>query len=151
MQEIGLRVSALRSKYRRCSRRRGRDAQFPYLLGVFKLYRRLRRRSDKISAARRTLLQLQTVRSRRRQHIMRLIIDATAHGAPAKAKSRWTRALRFIWRERRRWRRFKVFVKEQGGIAGCADQWAALNPRYPKDHIVYRDPAGRVYLVVQRP
>ena len=34
--------------------------------------------------------------------------------------SRWTQALKFVWRERQHWARWRKFVRENGGVFGCA-------------------------------
>jgi hypothetical protein len=56
------------------------------------------------------------------------------------------------WRERKRWTDLGSFLRENGGPAGCAERFAAINPRgkYP-GCIVYRRPeTGRPYLIVQK-
>ena len=58
---------------------------------------------------------------------------------------------RFL-RERKRWKHFASFLRENGGPAGCANQFAAINPRgtYP-GHIVYRRPgSSRPYLIIHK-
>jgi hypothetical protein len=67
-------------------------------------------------------------------------------------RSRWSRALRYAWHERKASRDLRTFLRENGGPAGCADQFAAINPRgrYP-GRIVYRCPGtGRPYLIVDK-
>jgi hypothetical protein len=61
-------------------------------------------------------------------------------------------ALRYAWRERRTWRDLRTFLRENGGPAGCADQFAAINPRGRyRGRIVYRRPGtGRPYLIVHK-
>ena len=82
---------------------------------------------------------------------IRVIIDATST-ADNKTRSRWTSALRYAWRERKIWTDLASFLRKNGGPAGCADQFAAINPRgrYP-GCIVYRRPGtGRPYLIVHK-
>src|SRR6266566_985242 len=91
------------------------------------------------------------LRNQKRTHPIRVIIDATST-ADLKTQSRWTRALRYAWHERKTWTDFTSFLRENGGPAGCADQFAAINPRgkYP-GCIVYRCPGtGRPYLIVHK-
>ena len=79
------------------------------------------------------------------------IIDATST-TDLKTKSRWSRALRYAWQERKTWTNLRSFLRENGGPAGCADQFAAINSsgRYP-GCIVYRRPGtGRPYLIVHK-
>jgi hypothetical protein len=80
-----------------------------------------------------------------------VIIDATST-ADIKTRSRWTRALKYAWHQRKASKDLRTFLRENGGPAGCADQFAAINPRgkYP-GRIVYRRPGtGRPYLIVQK-
>src|SRR5437870_13445436 len=71
-------------------------------------------------------------RTQQRTHPIRVIIDATST-ADNKTKSRWTRALRYAWHERKAWMDLTSFLHENGGPAGCAEQFAAVHPkaRYP--------------------
>jgi hypothetical protein len=133
-----------------CFAARNRFAFYDYLAAVLDLYIRLRRRNQAKPWARR-IAKLFGLRSQKRTHPIRVIIDATST-ADNKMKSRWTRALRYAWRERKTWKDLGLFLRENGGPAGCADQFAAINQRgrYP-GCIVYRRPGtGRPYLIVHR-
>ena len=89
-------------------------------------------------------------RNQKRTHPIRVIIDATST-ADIKTKSRWTRALRYAWRERKAWTDLKSFLRENGGPAGCAEQFAAIKARKRDSRVVYRCPGtGRPYLIVQK-
>ena len=84
--------------------------------------------------------------------VMAWNIDAIST-ADIKARSRWSRALRYAWRERKAWTDLKSFLRENGGPAGCAAEFAAVHPkaRYP-GCIVYRCcGTGRPYLVIDKP
>jgi hypothetical protein len=122
---------------RKCFAARNRFAFYDYLAGVFELYVQLRRRNQAKPAAQR-IAKLFGLRKPNRTHCIRAILDATST-ADLKTKSRWTRALRYAWRERRTWTGLGSFLRDNGGPAGCADQFAAINPRgkYP-GCIVYR-------------
>jgi hypothetical protein len=63
-----------------------------------------------------------------------VILDATST-TDDKTKSRWSRALRYAWRERRTWTDLKRFLRENGR-ARRAEKFAAINPRekYPGLH-----------------
>jgi hypothetical protein len=117
---------------------------------VFELYVRLRRKNQAKASARR-IAELFGLRKQNGTHSMRVIIDATST-ADLKTRSRWSRALRYAWRERRTWRDLRTFLRENGGPAGCADQFAAINPRGRyRGRIVYRRPGtGRPYLIVHK-
>jgi hypothetical protein len=157
-QEIPLRsdrhlrqaIDALRRLERKCFASRSRFAFYDYLAAVFELYVQLRRTKQAKKAAR-LIAKLFQLHNQKRNHPIRVIIDATST-ADNKTKSRWTRALRYAWRKRKTWSDLKTFLRENGGPAGCADQFAAVHPkaRY-RDCIVYRCPGtGRPYLIVQK-
>ena len=140
----------LRELERKCFAARRRFAFYDYLAAVFELYVQLRRSNQAKPAARR-IAKLFGLRKQNRTHPIRVIIDATST-ADLKTKSRWSRALRYAWRERRTWKDLDAFLRKNGGPAGCADQFAAINPweRYP-GCIVYRRPGnGRPYLIVHK-
>lgn len=71
---------------------------------------------------------------------MRLIVEATAESADAKAKSRWTRCLRFATRRRVKPKEVLWFIEHTGGISGCAEMFAAGKIRVPKGMWAYRTP-----------
>ena len=136
---------------RKCFAARSRFAFYDYLAAVFELYVQLRRRNQAKPSARR-IAKFFGFRSQKRTHPIRVIIDATST-ADVKTRSRWSRALRYAWRERKRWKHFASFLRENGGPAGCARQFAAVHPkaRYP-GCIVYRRPGtGRPYLILHKP
>jgi hypothetical protein len=135
---------------RKCFASRSRFAFYDYLAAVFELYVQLRRRNQAKPSARR-IAKLFWLRKQNGTHSMRVIIDATST-ADLKTRSRWTRALKYAWQERSTWSDLTMFLRENGGPAGCADQFAATNPRrrYP-GCIVYRCPGtARPYLIVHR-
>ena len=140
----------LRRLERKCFASRSRFAFYDYLAPVLELYVQLRRRNQAKSSARR-IAMLTGLRNQDRTHPIRVIIDATST-ADIKTKSRWSRALRYAWGERKTWTDLGSFLRENGGPAGCAEQFAAINSsgRYP-GCIVYRRPGtGRPYLIVHK-
>jgi hypothetical protein len=141
-------IEDLRKLERKCFASRSRFAFYDYLAAVFELYVQLRRRNQAKPLARR-IAKLFGLRNQKRSHCIRVIIDASST-ADIKTRSRWTRALRYAWRERKTWTDFQVFLRDNGGPAGCAEQFAAINPngKYP-GCIVYRCPGtDRPYLIV---
>ncbi len=141
-------IDALRKLERKCFASRSRFAFYDYLAAVFELYVRLRRTGQAKRAAR-LIAKFFGLRNQKRTHPIRVIIDATST-ADLKTKSRWTRALRYAWRERKTWTDFTSFLRENGGPAGCAKQFAAIKRKDPSC-IVYRCPGtGRPYLIVQK-
>jgi hypothetical protein len=144
-------ITGLKSLERKCFANRSRFAFYDYLAAVFELYVQLRRRNQAKSLARR-IAKLFSLRKQKRSHCIRVIIDATST-ADLKTRSRWTRALKYAWRERKTWKDLGSFLRENGGPAGCASQFAAVHPkaRYP-GCIVYRRPGtGRPYLILHKP
>jgi hypothetical protein len=128
----------------KCFAARSRFAFYDYLAALFELYFQLRRRNQAKPWARR-IAELFGLSKQNRTHPIRTIIDATST-ADNKTRSRWSRALRYAWRERTTWEEFASFLRENGGPAGCARQLAAVHPkaRYPSC-IVYRRPgSGRL-------
>ena len=143
-------IDDLRRLERKCFAARSRFAFYDYLAAVFEVYVQLRRRNQAKSLAWR-IAELFGLRKQNGIHCIRAIIDATST-ADLKTKSRWTRALKYAWRERKSWTDLASFLHENGGPAGCADQFAAINSsgRYP-GCIVYRRPGtGRPYLIVHK-
>jgi hypothetical protein len=143
-------IDDLRELERKCFAARNRFAFYDYLAAVFDLYVQLRRTRQAKKAAS-CIAKLFGPRKQDRAHPIRVIIDVTST-ADIKTKSRWSRALRYAWRERKTWKHLGSFLRENGGPAGCADQFAAINPRerYPAG-IVYRRPgSGRPYLILHK-
>src|SRR6266851_1163728 len=138
-RQIRQAIDDLRRLERKCFASRRRFAFYDYLAAVFELYIQLRRNKQAKKAAR-LIAKLFKLRAQKRTHPIRVIIDATST-ADLKTQSRWSRALKYAWRERKTWTDFTSFLRENGGPAGCADQFAAINPRgkYP-GCIVYRCP-----------
>jgi hypothetical protein len=94
-------IDGLRGLERKCFASRSRFAFYDYLAAVFELYARLRRTKQAKKAA--TLIaKLFGLRNQKRTHPIRVILDATST-TDDKTKSRWSRALRYAWRERRTW------------------------------------------------
>jgi hypothetical protein len=140
----------LKELERKCFASRRRFAFYDYLAAVLDLYVQLRRTKQAKKVAIR-IVKLFGLRKQRQAHPIRVIIDATST-TDDKTKSRWTRALRYAWRERKTWTDLKMFLRENGGPAGCAARFAAVHPkaRYP-GCIVYRCPGtGRPYLIVDK-
>jgi hypothetical protein len=149
-QQLREAVERLRKLERKCFSARNRFAFYGYLAAVFEFYVQLRRKNQAKQAAHR-IAKLFGLQNRKHAHPIRVIIDATST-ADNKTKSRWTRALRYAWRKRTTWTDLKTFLQENGGPAGCADQFAVVHPkaRYP-GCIVYRRPgSGRPYLIVEK-
>jgi hypothetical protein len=68
------------------------------------------------------------VGARKNKSPIRTIIDATSI-QNRQVKSEWAQALEYAIANKVRGNRFKTFVKENGGVAGCAKKMAALRKR----------------------
>jgi len=147
-QKLGQRLAYLINLERNCFASRSRFAFYDYLVAVFDFYLRLRQKHQAKATARR-IANLFDLRNRKHAHPIRVMIDATST-ADNKTKSRWTRALRYAWRDRREWRDLKAFLQENGGPAGCATQFAAIKVgKHDTSRVVYRCPGtGRPYLII---
>ena len=143
-------VDELRGVEQKCFASRSRFAFYDYLAAVFELYVQLRRTKQAKKAATR-IAKLFGLSNQKGNHPIRVIFDATST-ADLKTRSRWARALKYAWRERNACTDLTRFLRENGGPAGCAERFAAINPRakYP-GCIVYRCPGtGRPYLIVKK-
>jgi hypothetical protein len=122
--ELQADAARLRRRHHRWRRSSRSQDLYAYLLSVYRLFGRWRKQDIEEQAARR-LMALSGIAARRRRHPMRAIFDATSD-ADRKIKSRWVRALRYAWSERRRCRGLKQCLEANGGVAGCAGRWAEL-------------------------
>jgi hypothetical protein len=101
----------LRELERKCFAARSRFAYYDYLAAVFELYVQLRRTKQAKKAAR-LIAKLYGFHNQKRAHPIRVIIDATST-ADIKTRSRWSRALKYAWRERRTWTDLDAFLGEK--------------------------------------
>jgi hypothetical protein len=120
-------IADLKIIERKCFGSRQRFAFYGYLAAVFEFYASLRRNNEARTSARR-IARLFRLRKQQRTHSIRVIIDATT-GVDQKTKSRWSRALRYAWHERKRWKQLAEFSRSNGGPAGCAEKFAAVHKR----------------------
>ncbi len=134
-------IAALRVLERKCFRSRDRFAFYNYLEAVYGLYSELRRNNEAKEAAWR-IAKLFDIRVQKDTHPARVILDATSN-ADIKSKSRWMRALRLAWRERRGWTDINAFFRANGGPAGCADRLAAVKPIRPRRYVGFDRGRGR--------
>jgi hypothetical protein len=133
---------------RKCFASRSRFAFYDYLAAVLELYIRLSRTKQAKKAATR-IAKLFGLRTQKRAHPIRMILDATST-TDLKTRSRWTRALRYAWRERKTWTNLRSFLRENGGPAGCAKEFAAITKKN-QPYLIYRCPGtGRPYLIVHK-
>lgn len=111
---------------RRCRSSGKRFGSYRYLQEVFLTYADWRRRKLTTEAAM-IILEMNDAVPQIGTHPLRVLIDATSK-AGVKMKSRFTRALQLIWRRRRKWNDFFLFVRFNGGITGCAQEMTIDKP-----------------------
>lgn len=70
------------------------------------------------------------------RHSVRILIDCISK-EDRRTKSRWVRALRFGWFSRKQYKSLRHCLRANGGVAGAASEWAALQA-------ATRTPAGCV-------
>lgn len=131
--EIKQTISRLRALDRRIKRGRKRFGSYRYLCEVYHVYADWRARRIATEAAL-IILEMEGAAPQIGTHPLRVLIDATSK-ASATMKSRFTLALRYIWRRRHEWNDFFAFVHRSGGIAGCA---ADMTIFWPSRHVQHR-------------
>ena len=103
----------------RLKRRVGRFAIYDFLEAIYRVYvdwkcRKIVRRSA------RTLADEMKIVRRKGVGPIRVLIDAILPGADLKQKSRWVRALEYVYSENVPPSQFRKFIASRGGVAGCA-------------------------------
>jgi hypothetical protein len=103
----------------RLKRRVGRFKVYDLLEAIYRVYidwkrYKLAKRSARIIAD-----EMNIVR-RKGMSTIRVLIDAVNTDADFKQKSRWVRALEYVYSENVSPSRFRKFVRTRGGVAGCA-------------------------------
>ena len=125
-------ITKLERRWRKSGRK---SALYRYLATVFNLYAAWKHAGGARTAANR-VAKLAGSSVEHDRHPLRILIDISS-SADRKSKSRWTQALRFVWRERSKWKDLTECLRANGGIAGCAERWADLQAET-------RTPAGCV-------
>jgi hypothetical protein len=100
---------------------------YRYLRDVYAFYLELRSRRIASKATRR-IAKLADLSIRKDSHPIRILIDASAGLEDGRQKSRWVQALRFAWGWRQPAKKLKWMFEVNGGIAGCASEFAVVNP-----------------------
>jgi hypothetical protein len=100
-------------------RRVGRFEIYDFLEAIYCVYidwkcRKIANRSS------RTLADELTIVRRKGMSPIRVLIEATLPSADIKQKSRWVRALEYAAHNGTPAKRFRKFVRANGGISGCA-------------------------------
>jgi hypothetical protein len=110
----------------RLKRRVGRFEIYEFLEAVHTVYVDWKRRKIANRLARALADEMNIVR-RKGMSSIRVLIEATLPSADFKQKSRWVRALEYVYAENVSPCRFRKFVSSRGGLAGCARLAASVN------------------------
>jgi hypothetical protein len=100
-------------------RRGGRFEFYDFLESVYRIYVGWKRRKAANRSAR-TLAGEMEIVLRKGTSPIRVLIEATLPNADFKQKSRWVRALEYVYSENVLPSQFCKFVRTRGGVAGCA-------------------------------
>jgi hypothetical protein len=110
----------------RLRNRVGRFDIYDVLEAVYRVYVHWRgRKIAKLSAH--TLADELNMAWRKGMNPMRVLIEATVSHANSKQKSRWVRALEYVYSQDVPVERFRKFVGRHGGLAGCAQLAVRMN------------------------
>src|SRR6266480_3663747 len=114
-------IRGLRRIFEECDRERRpgrrRFAQRRYLEQAYWLFAEMGGASTTGKQVARRIAEIYGIKQRDKSGLLRAIISVTSSDVDAKMGSRWTQALRFIWRKRFEWSSWQQFVEENGGIA----------------------------------
>jgi hypothetical protein len=100
-------------------RRVGRFETYDFLEAIYRVYINWKCRKIAKRWAR-TLAGEMNIVQRKGMSPIRVLIEARLPSADFKQKSRWVRALEYVYSERVAPPQFRKFVRTHGGIAGCA-------------------------------
>jgi hypothetical protein len=106
----------------------GRFGSYDFLEAIYRVYIDWRGRKIAKRSARELADELNIVR-RKGMSPIRVLIEATYVEADLKQKSRWVRALEYIYSENVSPSQLRKFIASRGGIAGCARLAATRNGR----------------------
>jgi hypothetical protein len=124
-QSLRQRFADIADAFEHFQEQRRRDAIYPYLAAVFRLFKDYEKRGRLGRLVRRAQRFLGIAPNPRTEPFALLIRCTTDPDfIDDKTCSKWSRALRFAARFKRR-SSLKAFMKRRGGINGCADRFAA--------------------------
>src|SRR5258708_8431959 len=117
--ELAATIQPAKEAAERLKQRVGRFETYDFLEAIYRVYidwkcRKIAKRSSSTLAA-----ELVIVR-RKGMSPIRVLIEATHPNADFKQKSRWVRALEYLYSENVSPSHFRNFVRDRGGVAGCA-------------------------------
>jgi len=118
-RELEAAIQPAKEAAARLKRRVGRFEIYELLEAIYRVYIDWKRRKTAKRSAHALADQLDIVR-RKGMRPIRILIEATLPSADLKQKSRWVRALEYVYSENVSPSQFRKFVRNRGGLAGCA-------------------------------
>jgi len=103
----------------RLKRRVGRFEIYDFLEAIYRVYIDWKHRKIAKRSARALADEMNIVR-RKGMSPIRILIEVTLSDTDLKQKSRWVRALEYVYSEDVSSSQFRKFVRLHGGVAGCA-------------------------------
>src|SRR5258708_3912249 len=117
--ELAAAIQPAKEAAARLNRLAARFEVYDYLKAVYRIYRKWRYQKIARRSARMLANELSITR-RKGTSPIRVLIEATLPDADIRQKSRWVRALEYVLSQDTPTREFKKFVRQHGGLAGCA-------------------------------
>ena len=117
-------IDLLRKQGRRWRKSRKTSALNHFLRTVYGLHATWYR-NDLAKCATDRIAELVGLSDNPARHAFRTLIEAGLT-VDRRVASRWTRALRFAWIERKRFKSLEHCLRRSGGLAGAANEWATL-------------------------
>jgi hypothetical protein len=117
--ELAAMIRPAKETAARLKRRGGRFEMYDLLEQVYRVYFDWKRRKIAKRSARTLADEINIVR-RKGMSPIRVLIEAALPNADLKQKSRWVRALEYVYSEKVSPPQFRKFVRANGGLVGCA-------------------------------
>jgi|ERR1700722_835516 hypothetical protein len=117
--ELAATIQPAKEAAARLKRRVGRFEIYNFLDAIYGVYVDWKHRKIAKWSVR-TLADEMNIVRRKGMSPIRVLIEATLPSADFKQKSRWVRALQYVYSENVSPSQFREFIRHHGGIAGCA-------------------------------
>jgi hypothetical protein len=117
--ELTATIQLLRSAAREAGQGRGRFEIYKFLSAVYRVHIGWEQRQIAKTSARALAADL-SITFRRGMSPIRILIEAALLKTEIKQKSRWVRALEYASSENIPTKHFRKFLRQHGGLAGCA-------------------------------
>src|SRR5258708_25232530 len=124
--ELAAAIQPAKEAAARLKRRVGRFEIYNFLEAIYRVYINWKCRKIAKRWARTLAGEMNIVR-RKGMSPIRVLIEATLPSADFKQKSRWVRALEYVYSENVSPSQFRKFVRSRGGVAWCARLVVKLN------------------------